>query len=106
MKGKTMKKIMFRGEQVEVPFEDADYRLDGEKDVEIQNPFSGEKATVPAYAAEYVVDPSNEPFKYICRAYEVLLCVKTTLYHVLIDTVVLPVTAPAEYGTSANALDL
>ena len=51
MKGKTMKKIMFRGEQVEVPFEDADYRLDGEKDVEIQNPFSGEKATVPAYAA-------------------------------------------------------
>ena len=42
---------MFRGEQVEVPFEDADYRLDGEKDVEIQNPFSGEKATVPAYAA-------------------------------------------------------
>ena len=50
MKGKTMK-IMFRGEQVEVPFEDADYRLDGEKDVEIQNPFSGEKATVPAYAA-------------------------------------------------------
>jgi hypothetical protein len=26
-----MKKIMFRGEQVEVPFEDADYRLDGEK---------------------------------------------------------------------------
>ena len=46
-----MKKIMVRGEQVEVPFEDADYRLDGEKDVEIQNPFSGEKATVPGYAA-------------------------------------------------------
>ena len=46
-----MKEIMFRGEQVEVPFADADYRLDGEKDVEIQNPFSGEKATVPAYAA-------------------------------------------------------
>ena len=46
-----MKKIMIRGKQVEVPFEDADYRLDGEKDVEIQNPFSGEKATVPGYAA-------------------------------------------------------
>ena len=46
-----MKKIIVRGEQVEVPFEDADYRLDGEKDVEIQNPFSGEKATVPGYAA-------------------------------------------------------
>jgi len=46
-----MKKIIVRGEQVEVPFEDADYRLDGDKDVEIQNPFSGEKATVPGYAA-------------------------------------------------------
>jgi len=42
---------MVRGKQVEVPFEDADYRLDGEKDVEIQIPFSGEKATVPGYAA-------------------------------------------------------
>ena len=42
---------MVRGEQVEVPFEDADYRLDGERDVELQNPFSGEKATVPGYAA-------------------------------------------------------
>ena len=42
---------MVRGELVEVPFKDADYRLDGEKDVEIQNPFSGEKATVPGYAA-------------------------------------------------------
>ena len=50
MKG-NMKKIIVRGEQVEVPFEDADYRLDGEKDVEIQNPFSGQKATVPGYAA-------------------------------------------------------
>ena len=46
-----MKKIMVRGEQVEVPFEDADYRLAGERDVELQNPFSGEKATVPGYAA-------------------------------------------------------
>ena len=47
-----MKKIMVRGKQVEVPFEDdMDYRLDGELDVTIQNPFSGEKATVPGYAA-------------------------------------------------------
>ena len=46
-----MKKIMVRGKQVEVPFEDADYRLDGEVDVTIQNPFSGQKATVPGYAA-------------------------------------------------------
>jgi len=46
-----MKEIIVRGKKVKVPFEDADYRLDGDKDVEIQNPFSGEKATVPGYAA-------------------------------------------------------
>ena len=46
-----MKEILYKGKKVEVPFEDADYRLDGEKDVELQNPFSGEKATVPGYAA-------------------------------------------------------
>jgi len=46
-----MKKIMFRGEQVEVPFEDANYSLDGEKDVTIENRFGGEKCTVPGYAA-------------------------------------------------------
>ena len=47
----NMKEIMVRGKKVKVPFEDADYRLDGEQDVELQNPFSGEKATVPGYAA-------------------------------------------------------
>ena len=46
-----MKEIIYKGKKVKVPFEDADYRLDGDKDVEIQNPFSGEKATVPGYAA-------------------------------------------------------
>jgi len=46
-----MKEIIVRGKKVKVPFEDADYRLDGEQDVELQNPFSGEKATVPGYAA-------------------------------------------------------
>ena len=50
MKG-NMKEIIVRGKKVKVPFEDADYRLDGEQDVELQNPFSGEKATVPGYAA-------------------------------------------------------
>jgi len=47
----NMKTIIVRGKKVKVPFEDADYRLDGDKDIEIQNPFSGEKATVPGYAA-------------------------------------------------------
>ena len=46
-----MKTIIVRGKKVKVPFEDADYRLDGEEDVTIENPFSGEKATVTGYAA-------------------------------------------------------
>ena len=50
MKG-NMKKIMVRGELVEVPFEDADYRLDGDKDVAIKNRFGGEECTLPGYAA-------------------------------------------------------
>jgi len=46
-----MKEINYKGKKVKVPFEDANYTLDGDKDIEIQNPFSGEKATVPGYAA-------------------------------------------------------
>ena len=42
---------IYKGKKVKVPFEDAKYSLDGDKDIEIQNPFSGEKATVPGYAA-------------------------------------------------------
>ena len=50
MKG-NMKEILYKGKKVKVPFEDADYNLDGEKDVVIENRFGGEKATVPGYAA-------------------------------------------------------
>ena len=46
-----MKEIIYKGKIVKVPFEDANYSLDGDKDIEIQNPFSGEKTTVPGYAA-------------------------------------------------------
>ena len=46
-----MKEIIVRGKKVKVPFEDADYNLDGEENVTISNRFSGEKATVPGYAA-------------------------------------------------------
>jgi hypothetical protein len=46
-----MKEINYKGKKVKVPFEDANYSLDGEKDVTIKNRFSGEKATVPGYAA-------------------------------------------------------
>ncbi len=46
-----MKEIIYKGKKVKVPFEDADYTLDGEKDVVIANRESGEKATVPGYAA-------------------------------------------------------
>ena len=50
MKG-NMKEILYKGKKVKVPFEDANYSLDGEKDIDIQNKLSGEKATVPGYAA-------------------------------------------------------
>jgi hypothetical protein len=50
MKG-TMKEILYKGKKVKVPFEDANYTLDGEKDVVLANRFSGDKATVPGYAA-------------------------------------------------------
>ena len=46
-----MKEIIYKGKKVKVPFEDADYTLDGDKDIEIQNKLSGAKATVPGYAA-------------------------------------------------------
>ena len=46
-----MKEIIYKGKKVKVPFEDANYDLDGEKDVELTNPFSGQKTTVPGYAA-------------------------------------------------------
>jgi hypothetical protein len=50
MKG-TMKEILYKGKKVKVPFEDANYTFDGEKDVVLANRFSGDKATVPGYAA-------------------------------------------------------
>ena len=46
-----MKEINYKGKKVKVPFEDANYSLDEEKDIEIQNKLSGAKATVPGYAA-------------------------------------------------------
>ena len=46
-----MKEIIYKGKKVKVPFKDANYTLDGDKDIEIQNKLSGEKATVPGYAA-------------------------------------------------------
>ena len=63
MKG-YMKEIIYKGKKVKVPFEDANYILDGDKDIELQNPFSGEKATVPGYAAAvYDVIIGAERFK-------------------------------------------
>ena len=46
-----MKEIIYKGKKVKVPFEDANYTLDGEKDVVIENRFGGEECTVPGYAA-------------------------------------------------------
>ena len=47
----NMKEIIYKGKKVKVPFEDANYSLDGDKDVTIENRFGGEKCTVPGYAA-------------------------------------------------------
>ena len=46
-----MKEIIYKGKKVKVPFKDANYTLDGEKDVVLKNRFGGEKCTVPGYAA-------------------------------------------------------
>ena len=59
-----MKEIIYKGKKIKVPFEDANYTLDGDKDIEIQNPSSGEKATVPGYAAAvYDVIKGAEQFQ-------------------------------------------
>ena len=59
-----MKEIIYKGKKIKVPFEGADYTLDGEKDVVITNRQSGEKATVPGYAAAvYDVIIGAEQFK-------------------------------------------
>ena len=59
-----MKEITYRGKKIKVPFEDADYTLDGEKDVVIANRMNGEKATVPGYAAAvYDVIIGSEQFQ-------------------------------------------
>ena len=47
----NMKEIIYKGKKVKVPFKDANYTLDGDKDIELQNPLSKQKATVPGYAA-------------------------------------------------------
>ena len=59
-----MKEINYKGKKVKVPFEDANYILDGDKDIQLQNPFSKQKATVPGYAAAvYDVIIGAEQFK-------------------------------------------
>ena len=59
-----MKVINYKDKKIKVPFEDANYTLDGDKDIEIQNKLSGEKATVPGYAAAvYDVIIGAEQFK-------------------------------------------
>ena len=37
--GRNMKEIIYKGKKVKVPFEDANYTLDGEKDVVLKNRF-------------------------------------------------------------------
>ena len=44
MQDEVMKEIIYKGKKVKVPFEDANYTLDGEKDVVLKNRFGGENA--------------------------------------------------------------
>ena len=59
-----MKEITYKGKKVKVPFKDANYTLDGDKDVVIANRFGGEECTLPGYAAAvYDVIIGSEQFQ-------------------------------------------
>jgi len=45
-----MKTIKYNDKTIKLPFDDADYGLDGDKMVEIKNPFSGEGVALPGFA--------------------------------------------------------
>ena len=72
-----MKEIIYKGKKVKVPFEDANYTLDGEKDVVLKNRFGGEECTVPGYAAAvYDVIIGAEQFKdYVLVTIQSIVCI-------------------------------
>ena len=45
-----MKEIEYKGRKIKLPFKDANYTLDGDKEVEVANRFSGETVKLPSFA--------------------------------------------------------
>ena len=59
-----MKEIIYKGKTIKLPFKDANYTLDGDKEVEVANRFSGETVKLPSFAvAVYDVIIGAEQFK-------------------------------------------
>jgi hypothetical protein len=83
-----MKTIEYKGKTYKLPFKDANYTLDGDKEVEVANRFGGETVKLPSFAvAVYDVIIGAEALhqydtqrkgidwfiKYFPKAYTVLL---------------------------------
>ena len=45
-----MKQIIYKGKTIKLPFKDANYTLDGDKEVEVANRFGGETVKLPSFA--------------------------------------------------------
>ena len=59
-----MNEIEYKGRKIKLPFKDANYTLDGDKEVEVANRFSGETVKLPSFAvAVYDVIIGAEQFK-------------------------------------------
>jgi len=61
---KNQMRIMYKNKPIYLPFKDAQYNLDGDKEVEVANRFSGETVKLPSFAvAVYDVIIGAEQFK-------------------------------------------
>ena len=45
-----MKQIIYKGRKIKLPFKDANYTLDGDKEIEVANRFGGETVKLPSFA--------------------------------------------------------
>ena len=45
-----MPEVTYMGKKIKLPCKDADYTLDGDNEVEIENPYSGQKTFLPGFA--------------------------------------------------------
>ena len=59
-----MQKIEYKGKTIKLPFKDANYTLDGDKEIEVANRFTGQTVKLPSFAvAVYDVIIGAEQFK-------------------------------------------